>query len=195
MTRTTPLLPHTCEHALLEQFLKAESMALRLVRAAQTQDIPQSAIRFLLQHEEEEHKHLKQFEELLGTTSQNTTLPRVPSRWCVLAVHLYGYEALGLEFASLLVGVRPDLLSILEDEQGHVRFFENEIRDNLLQEGPLAVETRCAAQAWRRRLPRTVDRYLHDRTLAPFRDELRQVILDAIDGRFAATGLVSAPDL
>lgn len=166
-------------------------MALRLVRAAQAQDIPQKAIRFLLQHEEEEHKHLKQFEELLGTTSQNTTLPRVPSRWCVLAVHLYGYEALGMEFASLLVGLRPDLLSILEDEQGHVRFFENEIRDILFQEGPLAEETRSAAQAWRRRLPRTVDRYLHDHTLAPFRDELRQVILDAIDERFAATGLNS----
>ena len=37
-------------------------------------------------------------------------------------MHLYGYEALGLEFARLLVGLRPDLTSILEDEEVHVGF-------------------------------------------------------------------------
>src|SRR5947207_1670457 len=121
-------LPHTCERALLEQFLKAESMALWLVRGAQAQDVPPVALRFLRRHEEEEARHLQQFEQLLGTPSHGRSAPpRVPSRWCVLAVHLYGYEALGLEFARLLVVVRPDLSSILKDEEVHVGFFENEV--------------------------------------------------------------------
>ena len=70
-----------------------------------------------------------------------------------------------------------------------VGFFENEIRDILSREGPPAAGARQAARAWRRRLPRTVDRYLHHETLAPFRDDLRKVILDAIDERFAAIRL------
>jgi hypothetical protein len=145
---------------------------------------------FLRRHEEEETRHLQQFEQLLGTPSRGrTSLPRVPSEWRVLAVHLFGYEALGLEFAKLLTAVRPDLSSILNDEEGHVAFFENEVRKILLPEGSSAEGARQAAQAWRRRLPRTVDRYLHDESLAPFRDDLRQSILDAIDERFAATGL------
>jgi hypothetical protein len=105
-------------------------------------------------------------------------------------VHLYGYEALGLEFARLLVGVRPDLTSILEDEEVHVGFFEHEVRAILVHGGSVADGARQAAQAWRRRLPRTVDRYLHDESLAPFRDELRQHILDVIDARFLAVGLL-----
>ena len=140
-------------------------MALRLVRSAQAQDVPPGVLQFLRRHEEEEDRHLQQFEQLLGTKSVGNGLPSVPSQWCVLAVHLYGYEALGLEFARLLVVVRPDLSSILHDE------------------------ARQAARAWRRRLPRTVDRYLHDETLAPFRDDLRKIILDAIDERFAAIRL------
>src|SRR5580692_2711406 len=97
------ILPHTCERALLEQFLKAESMALWLVRSAQTQDVPPGVLQFLRRHEEEEDRHLRQFEQLLGTASRGrAALPRVPSEWRVLAVHLYGYEALGLEFAKLL---------------------------------------------------------------------------------------------
>jgi hypothetical protein len=179
-------LPHTCERALLEQFLKAESMALRLVRAAQAQDIPANALQFLVRHEEEEARHLQQFEKLLETTSQKETLPRVPNQWCVLAVHLYGYEALGLEFAKLLVAIRPDLSSIMDDEKVHVGFFENEVRNILLDNGPAAGAARLAAHAWRRRLPRTVDRYLHDESLAPFRDDLRQFLLDAIDDSFTA---------
>ena len=175
---------------MLEQFLKAESMALRLVRSAQAKNVPPGVLRFLRRHEEEEDRHLQQFEQLLGTTSRGkTALPRVPSQWWVLAVHLYGYEALGLQFARLLVVVRPDLSSILNDEEGHVEFFENEVRKILLQEGSSAEGARQAAQAWRRRLPRTVDRYLHDDGLAPFRDDLRRYILDAIDERFAAAGL------
>ena len=185
-------LPYTCERALLEQFLKAESMALLLVRSAQAQDVPPGVLRFLQRHEEEEDRHLQQFEQLLGTTSQGkTALPRVPSQWCVLAVHLYGYEALGLQFARLLVVVRPDLFSILNDEEVHVGFFENEVRNLLLHEGSSAEGARQAARAWRRRLPSTVDRYLHDENLAPFRNDLRRSIVDAIDERFAATGLWS----
>src|SRR4051812_29176584 len=92
-----------CERALFEQFLKAESMALRLVRSAQAQDVPSKAFEFLRHHEEEEERHLRQFEALLGFTStMKQELPRVPSSWRVLAVHLYGYEALGFEFAKLL---------------------------------------------------------------------------------------------
>lgn len=183
---------HTCERALLEQFLKAESMALWLVRSAQAQDVPPGVLRFLRRHEEEENRHLQQFEQLLGTASRGrAALPRVPSQWCVLAVHLYGYEALGLQFAKLLVVVRPDLSSILNDEEVHVEFFESEVRKILLHEGPSAEGARQAAQAWRRRLPRTVDRYLHDENLAPFRVDIRRSMLDAIDERFAAAGLWS----
>ena len=183
-------IPHTCEHALLEQFLKAESMALRLVRSAQAQAVPPGVLRFLLQHEEEEARHLLQFEQLLGMTSSNkTTLPRVPNQWCVLAVHLYGYELLGLQFARLLVVVRPDLSSILDDEEVHAGFFENEVRTLLLDGGSLADGSRQAARAWRRRLPLTVNRYLLDESLAPFRDDLSRSILDAIDERFAAISL------
>ena len=167
-------------------------MALGLVRSAQAQDVPPGALLFLRRHEEEESRHLQQFEELSGTASRvKTALPRVPSQWCVLAVHLYGYEALGLQFARLLVVVRPDLFSILNDEEVHAGFFENEVRSILLHEGSSAEGARQAAHAWRRRLPRTVDRYLHDESLAPFRDGLRRSILDAIDQRFAASGLLT----
>jgi hypothetical protein len=178
---------------LLEQFLKAESMALSLVRAAQAQDVPPSVLRFLRRHEEEEDRHLQQFEQLLEKKPRsNGTLPRVPSQWCVLAVYLYGYEALGVEFAKLLIVVRPDLVSILDDEEVHVAFFEKEVRTILVRKGPSADGARQAAQAWRRRLPRTVNRYLHDENLAPFRDDLRRYMLHAIDDRFAAIALLSA---
>lgn len=186
-------LPKTCERALLEQFMKAESMALRAVRAAQSQDVPTSVHRFLRRHEEEEAQHLHQFEGLLGTTSREKSAPpRVPSQWWALAVHLFGYELLGLEFAQLLIEMRPDLRSILEDEEGHVGFFEQEVRRLLAQDVTMAGRTRDAALAWRRRLPRTIDRYLHDDTLVPFRDVLRSRMLTAIDERFAAAGLLTS---
>jgi hypothetical protein len=184
-------LPFSCERAILEQFLKAEAMALWAVRAAQVQDVPPGVLQFLRRHEEEEAQHLKLFELLLGVSSHDKTgLPRMPSQWRVLAVHLYGYEALGLEFARLLVSLRPDLTSILEDEEVHVGFFEQEVRAILVHDGPAADGARQAAQAWRRRLPRTVDRYLHDESLVPFRNELRQHILNVIDRRFLAVGLL-----
>ena len=188
-------LPSNCERAILEQFLKAEAMALWAVRSAQLQDVPPGALQFLHRHEEEETQHLKQFELLLGTNSHGkTVLPRMPSQWRVLAVHLYGYETLGLEFAKLLVGLRPELTSILEDEEAHVGFFEHEVRTILVHRKPAADGARQAAQAWRRRLPRTVDRYLHDESLAPFRDELRRHIFGMIDARFFAVGLLVRPE-
>ena len=188
-------LPASCERAILEQFLKAEAMALWAVRSAQAQDVPPAVLQFLRRHEEEEAQHLKQFELLLGVSSHGkTALPRMPSQWRILVVHLYGYEALGLEFARLLVSLRPDLTSILEDEEVHVGFFEQEVLAILAQGGPAADGARQAAQAWRRRLPRTVDRYLHDESLAPLRDELRQHIIEAIDARFLAVGLLVQPD-
>ena len=191
----TQQLPQTCEPALLEQFLKAESMALWLVRSAQTQDVPPGVLQFLRRHEEEESRHLRQFEQLLGMTSRGkTALLRVPSQWCVLAVQLYGYEALGYQFAKLLVAVRPDLSSILDDEEVHVQFFENEVRKLLAHEGSWAEGARQAARAWRRRLPRTVDRYLDYETFTPFRDDLRRSILDAIDQRFSGIHLLPVPE-
>ena len=187
-------LPKTCERALLEQFMKAESMALWAVRAAQSQHVPSSVLQFLRRHEEEEAEHLHQFEALLGATSHGKTIPpRVPSQWWALAVHLFGYESLGLEFAKLLVEVRPDLQSILDDEEVHVGFFEQEVRRLLAQDVTIVGYTRNAARAWRRRLPRTVDRYLHDDDLAAFRDVLPSRILAAIDERFAAAGLLGWP--
>ena len=174
-------LPVSCERAILEQFLKAEAMALWAVRAAQAQDVPPGVLEFLRRHEEEESQHLKQFELLLGVNS--------PSQWRVLAVHLYGYETLGLEFARLLVGLRPDLTSILEDEEVHVGFFEQEVRAILVQRGPMADGARLAAQAWRRRLPPTVARYLQDESFSPYRDGLQRHILGVIDERFLAVGL------
>ena len=166
-------------------------MALWAVRSAQVQEVPPAVLQFLRRHEEEEAEHLKQFELLLGTSSHGkSALPRMPSQWRVLAVHLYGYETLGLEFARLLVGLRSDLTSILEDEEVHVGFFEDEVRTILARSGSVADGARQAAQAWRKRLPRTVDRYLHDESLAPFRDDLRRHILDAIDRRFLAVGLL-----
>jgi hypothetical protein len=189
-------LPSICERAILEQFLKAEAMALWAVRAAQAQDVPPGVLQFLRRHEEEEAQHLKQFELLLGMNSHGkTALPRMPSQWRVLAVHLYGYETVGLEFARLLVGLRPDLTSILEDEEVHVGFFEQEVRTILVHGGPVADGARQAAQAWRRRLPPTVNRYLHDESFAPVRDEVQRHILGVIDERFLAVGLSARPNL
>jgi hypothetical protein len=79
----------------------------------------------------------------------------------------------------------------MEDEEVHVGFFEQEVRAILSHGGLAADGARQAAQAWRRRLPRTVDRYLHDESLAPFRDELRRHILDVVDARFLASGLLA----
>ena len=185
------LLPPSCETALLERFLKAEAMALWAVRSAQAKDVPPGVLPFLLQHEEEEAKHLKEFESRLGVQSHvRAKLPRMPSQWWALVIHLFGYEALGLEFAKLLVQVQPELMSILEDEHVHVEFFEREVKRVLEQGGAAAEGAKESAKAWWRRLPPTVDRYLEGEALEPFRPELRQRILAAIRMRFSSVGLL-----
>lgn len=185
-------LPQTCEQALLERFLRAEAMALWAVRAAQTQDLPRHVQTFLQRHETDEQDHLKQFEGMLGTLSHRpATLPTVPSQWEMLAVLLFGYEALGLEFASLLAGIRPDLSDILDDERVHVGFFEKELRTILAGGCVGAQQARETARTWWKKLPRTVDRYLRDPALSPYRSELRDHILSAIGQRFVALGLLA----
>jgi hypothetical protein len=191
MTLNELLLPPTCETALLERFLKAEAMALWAVRSAQAKDVPPGVLAFLLRHEEEEAKHLKEFEARLGVQSPvREKLPRMPSQWWALVIHLFGYETLGLEFAKLLVQVQPELTSILEDERVHVDFFERQVKKVLEGGGPAAEGARHSARAWWRRLPPTVDRYLEGQALEPFRPELRSRILTAIQTRFCALGLL-----
>lgn len=195
MTPTEVLLPPSCETALLERFLKAEAMALWAVRSAKAKDVPPGVLSFLRRHEEEEAKHLKEFEARLGVQSHaREKLPRMPNQWWALAVLLFGYETLGLEFAKLLVQVQPDLISILEDEQAHVDFFEREVRKLLEQGGPAADGARDSAQAWWRRLPPTVERYLDGAALEPFRPELKQRILAAVRMRFRQVGLLDRAD-
>lgn len=185
-------LPVSCERALLERFLRAEAMALWAVRAAQTQQLPRHVQTFLARHETDEQEHLRQFEGMLGTISQRpATLPTVPSQWEMLAVLLFGYEALGLEFATLLATIRPDLSDILADEQVHVGFFEKELK-TILTGGEIgAQQAREAARTWWKKLPRTLDRYLGDPALAPYRTELRGHILSVIGQRFVALGLLA----
>ena len=185
-------LPPSCEQALLERFLRAEAMALWAVRSAQTQQLPRHVQTFLQRHEMDEQDHLRQFEGMLGTLSQRpATLPTVPSQWEMLAVLLFGYEALGLEFAALLAGIRPDLSDILDDEQVHVGFFEKELTTIVAGGGVGAQQAREAARTWWKKLPRTVDRYLQDPSLEPYRTELRGHILSVIGQRFVALGLLA----
>lgn len=191
MSPTELLLPSACETALLERFLKAEAMALWAVRSAKSKDVPLGVLSFLLRHEEEEARHLKEFETRLGVQSHvRAKLPRMPSQWWALVIHLFGYEALGLEFAKLLVQVQPELMSILADELVHVEFFEREVKKVLDGGGSAAEGARASARAWWRRLPPTVDRYLEGEALEPFRPELRQRMLAAIHRRFCYLGLL-----
>lgn len=199
MTRATlhnPLtapfrMPSSCEPALLERFLKAEAMALRAVRSSQLQKVPLNVRLFLQRHEEDEQRHLEQFETILGHQAhERGRLPSVPRQWPVLAVQLFGYEALGLEFALLLADLRPDLSSILEDELTHVGFFEREIGKILSGEQTDAEQARMSARAWWRKLPRTLDRYLTHSALEPYRQELARRILSALECRLIGTGLL-----
>lgn len=184
------LLPKSCERALLERFLKAEAMALWSVRAAQLERVPGHVATFLRRHEADEHEHLQRFEAMLGRQSWGrAAAPAVPRQWAALAVHLYGYETLGLEFAKLLAALRPDLSSIVEDEEAHVGFFERELQRMLSGDDPRAEEARRSARSWWKKVPRTLDRYLGAAELRPFRAELRHTILEAIEGRFRCLGL------
>lgn len=186
---TSIRLPSESEHALLEQFIKAEAMALRTVRSAQQQDVPPNVYAFLRKHEEDEQQHLAQFKAMVDRQSPDRErLPSVPRQWPVLAVQIYGYESLGLEFARLLRTLRPDLASIFDDEVVHVAFFEREIRRML--DGDLAEQARRSAVAWRRKLPTTVNRYLAAAVFDPFRQALVENILAVIERRFTEVGLL-----
>ncbi len=187
-------LPRTCERALLERFLRAEAMALWAVRAAQMQNLPRHVQTFLARHETDEQEHLRRFESMLGTTSQRApVLPSVPSQWELLAVHLFGYEALGFEFARLLATIRPDLSEILDDELVHVGFFEKELSVILTGDETRAGRAKDTARAWWKKLPRTLNRYLRDESLTPYRAELHRHILSAIETRFHRLELLSRP--
>lgn len=187
---TSIRLPLECEAALLEQFLKAEAMALWTVRSAQLQTVPQNVYAFLRKHEEDEQQHLAQFERMIGRQPRSRErLPSVPRQWPVLAVQIYGYESLGLEFARLLVTLRPDLSSILEDEVVHVRFFEQEVRRILMGADEAAEQARVSAQAWWRKLPRTVARYLDAAVFDPVRPLLTDRVLSAVEQQLLVTGL------
>lgn len=160
------------------------------VRSAQA-DVPPHALEFLKRHEEEEAVHLREFEALTGIQArEKLVLPRLPKQWHALAVHLYGYEALGLEFARLLAGLRPDLSHIEKDEESHVGFFEREIRKILEPRRGPANGAREYARAWIRRVPRTVEKYLQGEELAPWREELKAAILASIEARFISIGLL-----
>lgn len=185
------MLPKSCERAILERFLKAEAMALWAVRAAQLRDVPPNVRIFLKQHEADEQDHLKRFEMLVGHESKGRdALPTVPQQWPSLAVLLFGYEALGLEFARLLVGLRPDMQAIVEDEDKHVGFFEREIRKILAGDAVGAEQAKVSAGAWWRKLPRTVERYLQDEELDACRTEVSAMLLATIHRRFMETGLL-----
>ena len=184
-------LPPECETALLERFLKAEAMALWTIRSARLQGVPPNVYAFLRQHEEDEQQHLAQFETLIGRQPrERERLPSVPRQWSALAVQLYGYESLGLELAKLLVTLRPDLVSIRDDELIHVEFFEREIHRLLESEAVAAEQARVSAVAWWRKLPRTVNRYLEAAVLDPYRQALTERILTAIERRFRDAGLL-----
>jgi hypothetical protein len=164
-------------------------MAMWAVKSAQ-KEVPDHALSFLKRHEEEEREHLKIFEKLTGEkANEKLTPPKLPRQWHALAVHLYGYEALGLELARILAGIRPDLAHILVDEEGHVKFFEDEVRIILQSDRGPANGAREYARAWFRRLPRTVERYLRDDGLAPHREQLRERLLKAVAERFTSIGL------
>jgi hypothetical protein len=186
------ILPQSCEQTLLDRFLRAEAMALGSVRAAKTMKVPPHVLAFLHRHEADEQDHLRQFEVLLGTSSQEKfARPRVPTQWAALAVHLFGYEALGLEFAELLVMVRPDLASIVRDEKVHVNFFEREVYHLLAESSIRAKETRDSATGWWRRFPKTLDRYLSGEALDPYREVLREGVKESIHKRFNLAGLLT----
>lgn len=185
------ILPASSERPILERFLKAEAMALWAVRAAQLRDVPANVLAFLKQHEADEEEHLKHFETLVGYQSWGReVLPTVPHQWPSLAVLLFGYEALGLEFAKLLVGLRPDMQPIVDDEEAHVAFFEHEIRKLLAGEGVEADQARISARAWWKKLPRTIERYLQDSSLDACRVEVASAMQGTIQQRFTDVGLL-----
>ncbi|MBH0177146.1 MAG: hypothetical protein HP491_04610, partial [Nitrospira sp.] len=56
-----------------------------------------------------------------------------------------------------------------------------------------AEQARTSARAWWRKLPRTLDRYLEDSALEPYRPELARRILSALECRLIGAGLLRQP--
>jgi len=176
--------------AILERFLRAESMAKYALRAA-LPDAPPEVADFLRRQEAEESDHQSRFERLLGIQArEREALPKMPTQWNACAVRLLGYEALGYEFALLAArgssgGIREMLLEILEDEKRHVRFYEESLRRILQGDENRARDTRLMVEAFLRRLPKTIERYLRGPELSAF----QAGVLEAVCARFRALGL------
>lgn len=172
------------ERAILERFLRAESMAKYALRSARA-NVPPDVRAFLERQEAEEAAHQERFERLTGLRArEREELPKMPQQWSACAVRLLGYEALGFEFARLAIAettgdVRAMLEEILVDEEEHVRFYENELRKILTD------DTRAMARAFLRRLPKTVERYLRGPELAG----MQESILEGVQARFRGLGL------
>ena len=58
---------------------------------------------------------------------------------------------------------------------------------------PRAQQARETARSWWKKLPQTLDRYLSDESLIPYRAGLRPHILSAIEVRLVALGLLLQP--
>jgi hypothetical protein len=97
-----------------------------------------------------------------------------------------------LEFAKLLVELRPDLSAIFEDEKQHVAFFERELAKMVARGGTTASTVQQSARAWWKRLSRTLDRYLGDESFEPYRAGLRLAVLGAIEERSLSIGLLES---
>lgn len=177
----------TRERALLERFLRAESMAKYALRSA-LGDVPPDVADFVRRQEAQEVEHQERFERLTGLKARERgNLPRMPAQWSACAVRLLGYEALGFEFARLAAQetsgeIRAMILEILEDETGHVRFYEDAVRRILAPGDPRARDTRVMIDAFLRRLPKTIERYLRGSEL----EGCAGGILAAVRARFEA---------
>lgn len=178
------------ERAILERFLRAESMAKYALRSAMD-DVPADVRTFVEKQEAEEAEHQERFERLTGLRArEREDLPKMPVQWHACAIRLLGYEALGYEFARLAIAetsgeVRQMLEEILVDEEEHVRFYESALRAILDAGGGPAAETRVMAQAFLRRLPKTIERYLR----GPELGDMQETILDGVRSRFRSLGL------
>ena len=182
----------TCEQALLERFVP-KAMALWAVRGAD-QDLPLTCRPFS-----------SGMRRMNRTTSNNSGHARHPvstdQRRCRPYRHsgrcwrccCFGYEALGLEFASLLAGIRPDLSDILDDERFMSDFSGGRNRDDPAGGGVGAQQAARLRERGGRFTALSVDRYLKDPALAPYRTEPGQ-ILSAIGQRFVALGLLAGHD-
>lgn len=178
------------QRAILDRFLRAETMAKVTLRAMKT-GVPEEVAAFVERQEAEEEEHQRRFEALTGLKArERECLPKVPTQWHACAVLLLGYEALGYEFANLAIGitsgaVRDLLREILQDELRHVEFYEIALRKILEKGGGQAEDAHALVAALLGRLPKTIDRYLKGTDLGAH----REVILEGVRARFQRLGI------